>query len=1033
MAEERKLATLLFADLAGSTALADEQDPERTRARLERFYDAVAAEIEGAGGTIEKFVGDAVMAAFGAPEALEDHAERALHTALAMQRNVESGLALRIGVNTGEVVAGQARVGSSFVSGDVVNVAARLEQAAEPGEILAGERTVMAARGAFEFDEPRTIDAKGKAEGVRCRRVIRALSLMRTRGVGGLARAFVGREAELDRLCGAFRRAVERCQPVLVTVLGDAGVGKTRLMRELWEHLGSEEPEPLRRTGRCLAYGEGITFWPLAEVLKEQLGILENDTPEEVRRRLGRREMLGLTLGLDVAGDLHPLAVRDRLQAAWVDFLGDLASERPLVVLIEDVHWAEQPLLDLIERAARDVRAPLLLIVTARPDFSPGWDARIDLETIWLEPLLAGTAAELVDSLLAGELAPDVRELVVERAEGNPFFVEEVLGSLIDAGVLTRENGRWRADALPADFEIPDSVQAVLAARIDLLAEAEKTALQAAAVIGRVFWTGPVYELAEGLEPDLRLLESRDLIRRRSGSSLEGEIEYVFKHALTREVAYGGLTKARRARLHASFAQWIERFGEGRDEHAPLLAHHYAEAVRPEDLDVAWPDGAPEVEQLRKKSLFWLVRAADAAISRYEIDDALALLHRAVALETDPAEIPRLWRRIGRAYAFKYDGEAFMVAMQRALELCHNRRECAEAYADLAFEAAGRSGMWRLRPTRESMEEWTSRALEGVEHGSAAHVKALLSRVYWGLSDAEESALLAGELADKLRDPALRSSSWDARATEAFRRGDFDTAHMWETRRFDYIDELNNPDHIHDLYLSTIPTCAATGRIREARRLAASLDDFVEGLTPHHRMHGVACRLEVEELAGDWDAVLALETRTEHAVEENRDTPCVRNSRSLLLCAFANELAGRGDRSRELETRADAIEMEGYGATLATPRARLALARGQLDLLEELLAHEEWLQRQTWFSLPAAATRLDALAVVGGTADVEEAATRVATPKSYLEPFALRALGVAHEDEALLGRADESFRAMRLDWHAAQTGPLRALRKRALG
>jgi class 3 adenylate cyclase len=248
--KERKLATVLFADLVGSTALADSQDPERTRAILDRFYDAMAEEVERAGGTIEKFAGDAVMAAFGAPTSLEDHAERALHAAVAMRRRLAElfagQLELRTGINTGDVVVGQPREGSSFVTGDAVNMAARLEQAAAPGEILVGERTVAAARGAFEFDEPVAVEAKGKPDGIVACRLVRALSLMRPRGVGGLAVAFVGRDHELERLRRAYRMAVEERRPRLVTILGDAGVGKTRLVRELWEDLHEQQPEPLR-------------------------------------------------------------------------------------------------------------------------------------------------------------------------------------------------------------------------------------------------------------------------------------------------------------------------------------------------------------------------------------------------------------------------------------------------------------------------------------------------------------------------------------------------------------------------------------------------------------------------------------------------------------------------------------------------------------------------------------------------------------------------------------------------------------------
>ena len=419
--EERKLATIVFADLVGSTELGGSQDPERTRALLDRFYDAMAGEIERAGGTVEKFVGDAVMAVFGAPAALEDHAERALHAALAMlkrTREVDERLELRIGVNTGEVVVGRAREGSSFVTGDPVNVAARLEQGAAPGEILVGERTAVAVRGAFELGEAQTIEAKGKPEGVACRRLVRALSLMRTRGVSGLRRAFVGRTDELERLLAAYRAAIDEGRPRLVTILGDAGVGKTRLVRELWERLSDESPEPLRRTGRCLPYGQAITYWPLAEVLREHLGLLDNDPAEAVLERLGDRRLLGLALGLDVAEGAHPLLVRDRFQDAWAEVFGDAAAERPLVVLIEDLHWADDQLLDLLERLAADVRGPLLLLATGRPellDRRPGW-ARAG-ETVDLQALSAEESLLLLDELLAGDLPGGLRDLVLERAE----------------------------------------------------------------------------------------------------------------------------------------------------------------------------------------------------------------------------------------------------------------------------------------------------------------------------------------------------------------------------------------------------------------------------------------------------------------------------------------------------------------------------------------------------------------------------------------------------------------------------------------
>src|SRR5215211_4043489 len=674
-AEERKVATVLFADLVGSTELGGAQDPERTRALLDRFYDAMASEISFAGGTLEKFVGDAVMAVFGAPAAHEDHAERALHAALAMRRRLEElfggALQLRIGVNSGDVVVGAPREGGSVVSGDTVNVAARLEQTVDAGGILVGERTASTVRGAFEFGEPLRIDAKGKDGGVAARPLVRALSLMRPRGVGGLRLTLVGRETELELLETTYRRVLEAGEPHLVTLMGDAGIGKTRLVRELWERLGDGPEPPLRRTGRCLPYGHAITYRPLGEILKEHFGILESDAPEVVRARLGPREALGLTLGLEPGEEMHPLAARERLHEAWVEFLTELAGERAAVVLVEDLHWAEEPLLDVLERLARDVHAPLLLLGTARPELLerlPAWGGgRRNASLLWLEPLSSEDSARLVDEELAGALPERLRTLVVERAEGNPFFAEELIGTLVDRGLLERTDGGWTVHELADGFEVPDSVQAVLAARIDLLPPLEKSALQAASVMGRVFWERALRQLLGGAEPDLGLLEDRDFVRRRAGSSMAGEREYAIKHALTRDVAYASLPKARRARLHASFAGWMEEALDGQDEVASLLAHHYSEAARPEDADLAWSGNDAELARLRERAVVWLGRAAESALRRYELDDAIALFGRALELGPGAEREADLWRGIGQAHALRYDGEAFWTAMQNSL------------------------------------------------------------------------------------------------------------------------------------------------------------------------------------------------------------------------------------------------------------------------------------------------------------------------------------------------------------------------------
>jgi class 3 adenylate cyclase len=1028
--EERKLATVLFADLVGSTELAGAQDPERTRALLNRFYDAMAAEIADAGGTVEKFVGDAVMAAFGAPAAQEDHAERALHAALSMQRRLEElfgdALSLRIGVNTGDVVVGQPRVGSSFVTGDAVNVAARLEQAAEPGEILVGERTAAAVRGAFELDEPATVAAKGKAGGVACRRLVRALSLMRPRGVGGLRHAFVGRERELEALQQTYGRTVAEGHPHLLTIMGDAGIGKTTLIRAFWEWLGSQSPEPRRRTGRCLSYGQGITYMPLGEIVREHLGLLESDPPETVRRRLGQRAILGMTLGLEAPSDLHPLAARDQLRQAWAAFLEELVAEQPAVVLVEDLHWAEGALLDLLE-AGHDVRGPLLLLATARPEFvhsRPTWGGRgRDADTLWLETLSASDTARMADELIPAVLPAHVRQVVVDRAEGNPFFVEELVRTLIDRGVLEQQNGSWIVRELPGDLVVPDTVQAVLAARIDLLEPAEKAALQAAAVIGRTFWSGPVYELLEGVEPDLRLLEERDFIRQRSSSSIAREREFVIKHALTREVAYRSLPKVKRARFHARFATWLERAGECRDEHAALLAHHYAEAVRPEDADLAWPGEDDELGRLRKRAVTWLRRAAELALGRYEIEDAVSLLQRAVELETSPPAQLEIWREIGHANAIYFDGKAFSSAMQRAIELADDDLTTADLYAELAFQTMIRAGMWGVPPQADLVEDWIGRTLELAPPDTVARAKALIARCYSAYDKSPELASEASGIAERLGDPVTRSYGYDVLCLTAFAAGDWDDAADWARRRVSLVDEIDDPDHQQDIYSGAFAPAVARGQFDEGRRYSRSGEEINRRLSPHHRLHGVGQSLLLEELLGDWGAASRLQPRVEDAVAANIATPCVLNERALLVCALARAYLGDEEEACRLEQEAGAHRMTGYGPMQDAPRVQLALHRNDLAVVEALLG-EPGVRRSTTYYLSSMATHLDGLAALGERARVEAEESRLLQPNTYLEPFALRALGVVREDAGLIDRAANRFEAFGLAWHTARTRAL---------
>ncbi|MEX0631223.1 MAG: adenylate/guanylate cyclase domain-containing protein [Chloroflexota bacterium] len=1011
---ERKVATMLFADLVGSTALAASEDPEYTRVLLDRFYDAIAEEIEATGGTVEKFAGDAVLAVFGVPFAREDHAERALHAALAIRARVHhlfgDRLRLRIGVNTGEVVAGAPRVGSSFVSGDAVNVAARLEQSAAPGEILVGDRTAALVGAAFALSDPQTIEAKGKHGGVVARRLIGALAMARPRGV--LGQAFVGRERELDALAAAYRRVAERRAPTVVAVVGEPGVGKSRLLAELARRLSHLKPAPLQRTGRCLSYGRGLTYRPMGDVLRQDLGLLDSDPPALALERLGDRAILGLSMGLDVAGDLHPLIVRERLAQAWVALLDERAMQAPVVLVVEDVHWAEEPLIELLRALRKRASGPLLLITTARPEATERLAADIRIE---LEPLTTGTAGDMVAALLGEGLPAPIRDLVVVRAEGNPLFIEELLATLIDRGTIRRTDGIWTAPRAIDARDLPDTIQSVLAARIDLLPAAEKRALQAAAVVGRVFWDAPVFAVLDG-DADLAVLERRSFVHRAEESSFVGETEYSFKHQLTREVAYASLPRAERGRLHAAVARYLERNAD--DARAPFLAHHYEQSVRDDYATLAWADDPDELARLRGRALYWLRLAAGRAASRYEMDAAVAMYERAIELAADDQMRFELWRALAQVQSLRYDTRGFVSASERAIELAPDIATVTSLYADLALRSCTAWLAWNPPLARSRVEAWIERALAGSGPDSRERAMALVARA-WHADRAEEIAAEALAIADHAGDPELVAWALRVRVIAAMQAGKYEEAAAGSERILALLDQIGDPGHRETLVENTaLRVAAATGQFDEARRYSELVSGWVQDLTPHNRMHGAAYALEIEELVGGWQRVRELEPRIERAVDDNRDTPCVRNARSLLVCALAETALGDDEAARRFAHRASMLGIEGYGRELTAPRLRMALLRGDVSEATRLLDGYGRPTLRFMFDMAGATAWLDASAALGRSNDIEREAPALAVPGTCIEPFALRALGIAHGDTTLQERANSLFAELGQEWFA---------------
>jgi class 3 adenylate cyclase/tetratricopeptide (TPR) repeat protein len=697
--EIRKTVTVVFCDVTGSTALGERLDPETLRRVMARYFDAMKMAVEHHGGTVEKFIGDAVMAVFGIPQVHEDDALRAVRAAVEMREGLKDlnkelerdrgvTLAARIGVNTGEVVTGDPS-GQALVTGDAVNTAARLEQAAVPGEVLIGAETYRLTRDAIRAERAEPLSAKGKAEPVLAYRLEDV-----TAGVAGHTRRLdapmVGRDRELALLGQAFERVTTDRACHLFTVLGAAGAGKTRLVEEFAAQVDTGATV-LR--GRCLAYGEGITFWPVVELVSQAAGLSILDPPEVAQRKLlavigpGERSERIADLVAGIVGLSQAEAPVEESFWALRRFLETVAGRQPLLLLLDDLQWAESTFLDLVEHVAEWSRdAPILVLAQARPEFRDdrsGWGGGVSNATsILLEPLTEAETVELVIDLVGDpEVAGDVSARVSEAAEGNPLFVEEMVAMLIDDGFLVREDDRWVAAGDLSEVKVPPTVQALIAARLDRLAPLERAVLERAAVVGKVFAAASIRSLADeevssNVDEGIRALLRKDLIRPDRGDIGE-EDSYRFRHLLVRDAVYDAMPKELRADLHEGFADWLEREAGSAGELDEFVGYHLEQSHRyREELGPVDEAGRAIAARAGER----LLAAGERALGRGDVAAAERLLSRAMALL--PADDPRAVSALpSLGQALYYGGQ-----LERTLEFLD---EAAARAVDAGAETIG--------------------------------------------------------------------------------------------------------------------------------------------------------------------------------------------------------------------------------------------------------------------------------------------------------------------------------------------------------
>ena len=967
--EVRKIVTVLFADVTGSTVLGEQLDPETMRALMGRYFAMMKAVIERHGGTVEKFIGDAVMAVFGIPTLHEDDALRAVRAAadiaaelatLNAELSATRGIAIqfRTGVNTGEVVAGDPATGQTLVTGDTVNTAARLEQAAAPGEILLGALTWSLVRDAVDVEPVEPIAAKGKAAPIVAHRLLSVRA-----GEAGHRRRLdaplVGRDRELSRLEQAFRDVVANRTAGLVTLLGTAGLGKSRLVAEFTAGLRGEA-RVLR--GHCLPYGEGITYWPIGEVVRSAAGIDDADGGDDARvklRALFGDEPDGDLLAARVGSAIGLSTVAAPQEAIfWAirRLLERLAREEPVVVVIEDIHWAETTLLDLLEYVLEWSRdAPILLICPSRPellDERTGWgSARVNGMTIVLESLPADATARLIAALPGGSALPgQVVERIQVAAEGNPLYVEELIAMLVDDGLLTEAgDGTWQADENLAAVRVPASITALLAARLEQLDPAERAVAERGSVVGRVFEAAAVSELAdEGLRPNvgrsLLALVRKELVRPDRSELSPGDA-FRFRHILIRDAAYAALAKSERAELHERFADWLGRTAGDRIIELEEIVGHHLEAAHRYRAELG--EKGEAVDQLGRRAVGHYLAAARRMRARGDEPAAGSLLLAAESLPLAEPELRgQLVLELGNALAAIGRPTEARVRAEKALELGTQLGD---------HRLAARARLLRLQI---SIQDGTLTDLdpESAEEAVAALQDARLSGDPTALAEAYQALGMQAYMGGK----ADESADYTRLAIEqAWASGDAALALQAETNRLaeDVVgpapatEALTRAETLHDA-AAAYPSVrgdvlrllavleAMIGRVDDARAHAAESVHLLEELgLPTAAMLSRGDQSWVDRLAGDLPAA----ERALRTVVTTAEKIGDRTLASWGACRLAQVLIeeGRLEDAEPFLAQAEQVDMVMNRSRILGARARLEAVRGSPsapELVTQLVA-----------------------------------------------------------------------------------------------